>query len=165
VLLVLLVVGAALELGGLGLVAWDVLAAKRQRAVFSLRNQLVQVPGIASERAIGGVTVHGGVQPGDLPAPTLDERVEQLERDAESVQRSLAAIDEREERNHDALLDRVGGLVAEARRETFELREELRPLIGHTVAGSIGRRWLGVALFALGLVVQTVANVAALFAA
>ena len=39
---------------------------------------------------------------------------------------------------------------------------ELRPLIGQAVAGSIGRRGVGVLLFAAGLVVQTAGNLAAL---
>lgn len=103
-IVVLLVSGAALELLGLMLVAWDVVDARRQRAQFSRRNQLVQVGGIASERKIGGVTVLGGVPPGEAPTPTLVERVAQLERDAEVARKRFAAIEESAKRDHESVL-------------------------------------------------------------
>jgi hypothetical protein len=60
------------------------------------------------------------------------------------------------------MLDTVSGWVAEARREVFDLKQELRPIIGRTAAGNIRRRGLGVGLFAVGVIVQTIANVAAI---
>jgi|SoimicmetaTmtLPC_FD_contig_41_4233899_length_787_multi_3_in_0_out_0_2 hypothetical protein len=157
----LLIVGALLEILGLGLVAWDVYDARRQRVVLSHQDQLVQV-GAATEhnRALGMTAVGGATEP--PPVPPLEERVATLEGELEQMGRRLDQEAERHVRDHRAMTDEFSKWVAEARREVFDLEQKLRPMIGAAAAGNIRRRGIGVGLFALGLIVQTAANVAAL---
>ena len=156
----LLVSGAALELIGLGLVAWDVWDARRQRDTLALQHQLVQgSPVIEHERALGVIAVQGG---GDPPVPTMEERVGTLEGEVANLYKRLDDEADRRVETARALTDRFGERIAEVKREMFDLEQRLRPTIGMAAAGKVWRRGLGVVLFALGLTLQTIANVAAL---
>lgn len=157
----LLIAGAVLELVGLGLVAWDVYDARNQRVVLARQDQLVQV-GTATEhnRAVGMTAIGGATEPPRVPP--LEERVATLEGEPEQMGRRLDQEAERHVRDHRAMTDEFSRWVAEARREVFDLGQKLRPMIGVAAAGNIKRRGIGVGLFALGLIVQTAANVAAL---
>lgn len=156
----LLVSGAALELIGLWLVAWDVWDARRQRDALARRDQLVQLsPGIEHDRAVGGIAVHGG---GDSPVPSTEERIATLEGEVANLHTRLDDEAERRVEATRALADRFGEQLAEVQREVFDLGQRLRPVIGEAAAGKVWRRALGVCLFALGLTLQTIANVASL---
>lgn len=120
----LLVLGAALELVGLALVAWDVWDAWQQRRALARRDQLVQVPFVEHERALGGAKESGAAAP--APPVVLGPQLDQVQRDV------------------------------------FDLEQRLKAVIGVAAAGKVRRRALGAALFACGLIVQTVANFAAL---
>jgi hypothetical protein len=154
----LLVLGAALELAGIALVAWDVFDARRVRERLSSPDKLVQVPPlVASARGIPP-TVAGTGSPA---VPPLDERVQKLEHEVETLSERIDKHRRESKQDHRDMLDTVSGWVGEARREVFELKQQLRPIIGRAAAGNIRRRGLGVVLFAIGLIMQTVANVAA----
>jgi hypothetical protein len=156
---VLLIAGAMLELVGVGLVAWDVLDARRVRVELSRRHlQLQADPG---RLTVSGFPATATVD-GPAPEPTLEQRVERVEREAELLRRDLGELEQRETRAHRAMSDTFAGWVGEARAEVHELREELRPLIGRTAAGNLRRRAVGVLLFAAGLTLQTAANLGAL---
>ena len=71
---------------------------------------------------------------------------------------SRGAQPEREKRAHGEILDRVAEWVGEARREVFDLRQEIRPLIGRAVAGRLWLRVIGVGAFLVGLGLQTAGN-------
>jgi len=157
----LLVLGAALELLGLGLVARDVWDARRQRDALARQDQLVQMtPALEHSRALGALDVQGGGDP--PPLPPLEERVASLEGDIADLHARFDAEAERQVQAHRALDDRFGARFAELQREVFDLGQRLRPVIGAAAAGKVWRRALGVGLFAVGLILQTVANVAAL---
>ena len=156
----LLVIGALLELSGLVLVAWDVLTARRQRADLSRPDKLIQPSAARGSTEVSGtVTAEGGGPP---PVPTLEDRVASIESGLSALHARLDAEAERHVDEHRELTDRIGGWIAEVRREVFDLEQRLRPVIGSVAAGHIGRRALGVVLFAIGVLVQTVANFAAL---
>jgi hypothetical protein len=156
----LLIVGALLELLGLGLVASDVYDARRQRVAFSRQDRLVQVGTATEHDGALGMPAAGATEP--PPVPPLEERVATLEGELEQMGRRLEQEAERHVRDHRAMADEFSRWVAEARREVFDLEQKLRPMIGVAAAGNIKRRGIGVGLFALGLIVQTAANVAAL---
>jgi hypothetical protein len=161
VIAALLIVGALLELLGLGLVAWDVYDARRQRVALSRQDQLVQVgTAIEHNRALGMTVVGGATE--TPPVPPLEERVATLEGELEQMGRRLDQEAERHVRDHRAMSDEFAKWVAEGRREVFDLEQKLRPMIGGAAAGNIKRRGIGVGLFALGLIIQMAANVAAL---
>jgi hypothetical protein len=155
----LLIAGAMLELVGLGLVAWDVYDARRQRVVLARQDKLIQVPAAIAHARGFAPSVSAGEKP---EPPPLEERVATLERELERMGRRLDQEAEQHVHDHRAMTDRFGEWIAEARREVFELEQRLRPMIGIAAAGNIRRRGLGVLLFAAGLLVQTAANVAAL---
>ena len=147
-----------LEAVGLGLVAFDLRDLRRERVQRSSRDKLVQLGAAADATAAGipGVIVITGGEPS--PQPPLEERVARLEREAREIRGLLDEVGAREKRDHRAILDQVSGWVAEARLETWNLRQELRPLIGRAVAGNLGRRLFGLALFLAGLGLQTAGN-------
>ena len=153
----LISIGAALELFGIVFVAVDVWESARQRAQLSHPDRVVQLEAAAE----AGATANPGVVTGGGPVaqPSLEERVGRLEDEVERTGRMLDTFRKQEKEAHREMLDRVSKWVAEARHEVFELREELRPLIGEAVAGNLVRRGVGVAAFLAGLVLQTVGNI------
>ena len=156
----LLVSGAALELLGLGLVAWDVWDARRQRDALARQDQLVQLEPVIHSRALGELGVEDGIA-GAEPPP-LEERVATLEGHVANLHTRLDEEAERRVEATRALTDQFGARIAEVQRQMFDLEQRLRPQIGAVAAGKVRRRVLGVVLFAIGLMLQTIANVAAL---
>jgi hypothetical protein len=133
--------------------------ARNESMRLSRRHVLSQVEP-AEVRAIAfPVTLVGGAPPSVAP---LEERVQKLARDVEALGRRLDREAERHVQDHRAMTKDFAGWIAEARREVFDLRNELRPLIGKAAAGNLWQRAIGVGLFALGVVVQMIANLASL---
>jgi len=155
----LVVTGAVLELAGLALVAWDVWDARRESMKLSRKDVLVQPPPAEATSRAFPPTVVGGAPPS---VPPLEEHVQQLAHEVEELRRRLDAEAERHVQDHREMTNRFAGWVAEARHEAFDLRNELRPLIGKAAAGNLWRRGIGVGLFALGVIVQMAANIASL---
>jgi hypothetical protein len=137
VIVLLLVLGAALELSGIALVAWDVLGARREREQLSSRDVTVQV-GAARAAAEGNPPKSDASSP-RVTAP-LEERVHSLERDVEKLSQRIDLNRRESKRDDRDMLDTVSDWVAEARQEVFELKQELRPTIGRVAAGNIRRR-------------------------
>ncbi|MBA2372133.1 MAG: hypothetical protein H0V71_10885 [Chloroflexi bacterium] len=156
---VLMVAGAILELAGLALVALDVRQSHREGERLSRPDKLIQVGAAIAHARAFAPTVQGGGTP---PVPSLEERVSTLEDEVERLQRDLRAAEERETHAHREMTDRFAEWIAEARRETFDLGQALKGLIGTVAAGNVRRRVAGVALFGAGLFLQTVGNLAAL---
>ena len=69
-------------------------------------------------------------------SPGIVKTVQKLESEVESLSRQLERHQDERKRHHRELLDTVAGWVAEARREVFDLREELRPMIGRAAHGN-----------------------------
>jgi len=156
---VLMVAGAILELAGLALVALDVRQSHREGERLSRPDKLIQVgTGLVHARGFPP-TGYGGGTP---PVPSLEARVSTLESEVERLQRDLRVAEEWETRAHREMTDRFAGWIAEARRETFDLGQAVKALIGNVAAGNVRRRVAGVALFGAGLVLQTAANLSAL---
>jgi hypothetical protein len=155
----LIIVGVSLELAGLAMVALDVRQSRRDVERMSRQDVLVQAPAAAAKAQGFPPMLHGG----EMDAvPLLEERVAILEREVERLQHDLVAIEDRETAAHRELTARFAEWIAEARRETFELGQQLRPMIGRVAAGNVRRRASGVGLFAAGLIVQTAGNLMAL---
>lgn len=152
---VLLICGAGPELAGFVLVAWDVIDDRRELRALSGRDVLIQSGAARLDMKVGMTTE---VVRDPVPVPSVDERVATLESEVELLKRTLNETAERERAARRALSDQAATWVAEARRETWELRQELRPLIGRVSAGNLRRRSWGVVLFAVGLIVQSIAN-------
>jgi hypothetical protein len=94
--------------------------------------------------------------------PSVEERVATLEGEVAKLHTRLDGEAERRVAATRELADRFGEQLAEVQREVFDLGQRLRPVIGEAAAGQVWRRALGVVLFAIGLTLQTIANVAAL---
>ena len=151
-----LVVGAVLELAGIGLVGVDVYVARRTRDALSKPPIAVQIDPAEEHDVAMLVSAVGGRRAG---AKGVEERIAALEAEHREIRARLDASDERAVR---AYRDHRPGWGMEARRDASDVRSGLMPMIGAAAAGNVRNRALGAALFAVGLVVQSVANVIAL---
>lgn len=139
--------GAGFELVGLALVLLDARDARRRARDVERRDQVVY-PGRALARAKGReVTVTAGRQ------PTLEERVDRLERRLREVHREL---DERIDRVDDAAQGEASRVRGEAMAHADTLDRTLREFLARALSG--GRSVLGVAFFAIGLGLSAAAN-------
>jgi len=155
----LLIAGVVLELGGLGMVALDVRQSRREVERMSRQDNLIQPPAAGATGEAFAPTLVGSETPA---VPSLEERVSTLEGEVERLQRDLRAAENRETLAQWELTGRFAEWIAEARRETFDLGQRLRPMIATVAAGNVRRRAAGVGLFAAGLILQTVGNLTAL---
>jgi hypothetical protein len=165
------IAGAALELGGIGTVAWGI-AETRARftdrpslarrawthigrtAARILRRQhsrTLEVHDAGHLHASGSVRVRGTVGFGPWDDEALEERIERLRRAFESHEKQLNDLDGRiddEERSRREAGEKHEGRVNEVHRELTELIREAG-------GGGLRLETIGVSLFALGVVLQT----------
>jgi hypothetical protein len=141
--------GALSELTGLWLVVQDAGDARR-RASEVRRRDVTLYAGSARARAkgSGALTVTGG------RVPTLEERVEALERELPRVRGEL---DDRIDRVDDAAQDAASHAGGEAKSHADDLDRSLRDFIAETLASSRAR--VGVVFFAAGVVASAAANI------
>jgi hypothetical protein len=103
---VLVVVGAPLESAGLWLVARDVRDARRESMNLPRGRIVVPVETVEEESRVFPPAVVGGAPP---RVPTLEEHVQQLAREVETLRRRLDADAERHVRDHREMTDRFAG--------------------------------------------------------
>lgn len=136
----LIIVGAVFEALGFAAVAFDLRDAERESKQLT-RQQHRRVLGRTAISGGGIITGEGQASGTGEPAapPTLEERVERVERELQETSDRLARFEKREKEYHGEILDRVGGWVDEARMEAWERGQELQRVIGRAVGGRI---WL-----------------------
>lgn len=145
--LVMLGLGVVFELVGLGMVA---LENRDIGHVFKHREgRAFPTTARARIRAFGAVVSVSGEEP-----PTIEQRLEKLEAAAkqlsEDVSRGL------EDLKAEMRKERAADLSQMQEALSYEIGA-VRKLLGVTVAPT-RRRWLGLLAFALGLILQTMAN-------
>jgi hypothetical protein len=147
--LLLTLVGAALELSGIGLVVLDVREARSQAGSVLHKDATVAVfAGIARWPA----------DPAPMTAEplTVEQRLDRLEQALTALRaETVRQIDVVE----NLLREELWGLIKEARQHVEERDNALRALLSDQLDAGIGRRWLGGFLFAAGVTAQTVANI------
>jgi hypothetical protein len=158
----LIIVGAVFEALGFAAVALDLRDVERESKQLSQQHR--GVLGRAALAGAGALTAEGKViRTGEPSAgPTLEERVGRVERELQETSDRLTRFERREKGYHREILERAGGWVDEARMEAWERGQELQRVIGRAVGGRIWLKKLGLALFLIGLGVQTSANVVSL---
>lgn len=143
----LIVAGAALEIAGIAITGWDVWRAHvktQQRR--TLYGSLLGT--INAKTKVRGVGMEGGEQ------PSMEDRMRTLERALERAQRKLEEMGEGlaelqlQLREHRSV----------ARTEVLSAKDDLERYVASEVAGNVGLRFVGVALFALGVIAQTLGN-------
>jgi hypothetical protein len=149
----LTVIGGGFELGGLWLVAREIATDRaRARELFHRTTQSITAGGASASVLVGGgdATVTGG------PEPTVEERVERLEHELRAVREAFdrKLADLRAELEQEITSD-----VAEARAATGEVTEKIWGAIQEMLEGGLGRRGVGVGLFAAGLILSVIGNV------
>jgi hypothetical protein len=156
----LIIVGAVFEALGFLAVALDLRDVERESKDLSRKHKRIGV-GMAIAEATG-LASEGSVTGGPRVTPSLEERVERLEHEVKETSSSLADFKRREKEYHRQILDKAGSWVDDARMETFELVQETRRIIGRAVGGNVWRKRIGLAVFLIGLGVQTAGNAVSL---
>ena len=145
----LTVVGGAAELAGLWLVVREILADRRKaKARFGNVTARAQ-----PMRAYGRMSGAGAVVPASEPTP--EERLERLE---DQVTRIGKELDDRlhdERRKRDEAID---GALGQAWEHADQVDRELREQLADVLAGGLGRRAVGAALFAIGVGLSVLGN-------
>jgi hypothetical protein len=153
---VLATIGFFAEVGGVGLIAFDIRDSRRQARRIMERGQTVRLGQAVSEERALPIQAVGGRQ------PSLAERVADLER----RYRELA----------ERLVDGLGAVRRELRADASERARHveeivradyavLRDVLGDMLAGSLGRRIWGVVLVVLGVAASWAANLVSALAA
>jgi hypothetical protein len=146
---VLATVGFLAEVGGVGLIVFDIRDSRRQARLVMERGQTVPLGQVVDEERAPPMQVVGGRQ------PSLAERVADLER-------RYRELDER-------LVDGLSAVRRELRADASERARHveeivradytaLRDVLGDMLAGSLGRRIWGVVLVVLGVAASWAAN-------
>jgi hypothetical protein len=146
---VLATIGFLAEVGGVGLIVFDIRDSRRQARLVMERGQTVPLGQVVSEERAVPMQVVGGRQ------PSLVERVANLER-------LYRELDER-------LVNGLGAVRRELRADATERARHveeivradyaaLRDVLGDMLAGSLGRRIWGVVLVVLGVAASWAAN-------
>lgn len=143
----LIVVGASLEIVGIGITGWDVWRAhvKTQRRRTHYGSSIGPTN---AKTKVRGVGMEGG------EPPSVDDRLLDLERAQERAQHRLA---EMEAGLAEVRLDLLEHKSV-ARTEVLSARDDLERHVAEEVAGNVRLRFVGVGLFAAGVIVQTVGN-------
>ena len=149
--IVLTLSGGVAELVGLGLVAWEIRQDRAQARRLFHGDVVVKVGGATATARAGGVAVLTGG-----PEPTVEERVDKLE---EEVRRQREAFDQRVAEVRAELSREVSAQVADARAAAAEDSQKVWRAIQAMLEGGLGRRALGVGLFAVGLILSVAGNV------
>jgi hypothetical protein len=145
---VLTFAGASSELFGLWLVVKDANAARRHAAAVRSR----EVRGYpAPMRARSKVTAAPTVTV--RAPPTLEERIDALERE---LPRVTEALSDRVDRVDDDAQDAASRAGGEAKSHADDLDRSLRDFIANALGGSYAR--LGVGFFAFGVLASAAAN-------
>lgn len=140
---VLLLVGAGLELVGIGIAVLDSLDVRR---AFRQRSAIAH-----ARQATASVTAYGAVVSVTGREPTVEERIEAAERELTQLREEVSGIPPRlrEEWREDLRTE-----AQTIRSETEHHVRDLRRLLGAGVEPN-RRRMIGFGLFAFGLLLQT----------
>jgi hypothetical protein len=164
---VLIVLGVAFEVTGLGLVAWQLWRVQRRefgvpawvlQAGARLRRllrrpvaaQVITPSTLEHERALGGVVVMGRQPPGE----TFESRLDALEENFAALDRDTRARFERNEEQQADLQRMVSETRAELERQQQEHEAEQRERLREAMT----LQWWGTGLFFIGAVLAGVAN-------
>lgn len=144
----LVLIGGALQVGGVALAAWDLVDAYRRWRAYTHRTVTVELPPLTMDAVMYAPEVR--VE----PPPPLEDRVASLERAVLSLQREHA--DARVE-DKQAARRRTNDAVDAVMRRLTGGDEALAGLFRGVVIGG-RRRWIGLGCFLVGIVAATVGS-------
>jgi hypothetical protein len=142
--------GAAFELLGLVLIAWEIRNNRRQAEVV-LSAPIVKTVGKALEVS-SAIKAHatGGRE------PTTEERVAHLEQEVAELRHHVDESLGRERRERE---ERVAETLSQAEDRSIELDRRTRHNLRDVLVGNVRLRVTGLVLFMVGVALQTVGNI------
>ena len=144
----LMVLGAGLELAGLGFVVWEVRSDARRIRAYAQRPITVRVhQAVAAMTSSGSIEVTGGRE------PTIEEKVARLEQAISELRESLTDLPGQ-------LREELHREISDAAKQVEKtLKDDQKAIEQLFTDTNTGLRAWGVGLFFFGLALQTAANV------